>query len=165
MIRFILIILEVLVDNWIKSGGATRKNRTSLYALPMHCNQPVYYSGFYLNYNNIISLVKYNKLILCFFFCQIVRYDIIVSMEILKILFQASQWLVFLPFLIGIYLWIYIHIYEFIYIPIYENYLHSDEPFITLMLILPYPLIILIRWILFKEWIFLPWKKGTTKED
>ena len=36
---------------------------------------------------------------------------------------------------------------------------------ILTIFILPYPSIILIRWILFKEWVFLPWKKGATKED
>jgi hypothetical protein len=78
-------------------------------------------------------------------------------MDILKRLFQVSQWLAFLPFLMGMLSWI--------MILINKGFVRDDIVLVLAMLILPYPSIILTRWILFKEWIFLPWQKGTTKED
>jgi len=79
-------------------------------------------------------------------------------MDILKRLFQASQWLAFLPFLLAMFMLIVFGI-------ILGEVIDDDAAFNLTIFILPYPSIILIRWILFKEWVFLPWKKGTTKED
>ena len=69
-------------------------------------------------------------------------------MGILKRLIQVIQWLASLLFTLGIFTWIIILIYKG----------YTDYKALTIM-ILPYPLIILIRWILFNEWIFLPWQK------
>ena len=79
-------------------------------------------------------------------------------MEILKRLFQALQWLAFLPFLLAMFMWI-------VFGVIQGEYIDDDAAFNLTIFILPYPSVILIRWILFKEWIFLPWKKASTKED
>ena len=80
-------------------------------------------------------------------------------MEILKRLFQVLLWIGFVGFALGLFVWI---------VCITEGRdIYIDEPdgmFITIT-ILSYVTIVVTRWILFKEWIFLPWKKASTKED
>ena len=79
-------------------------------------------------------------------------------MEILKRLVQVLQWGGFALLAVGV--WIMIMKYN-------SNSGLDNFDIVALPIIfgLPYLVIIATRWILFKEWIFLPWKKGTTKED
>jgi len=80
-------------------------------------------------------------------------------MEILKRLIQVIQWIAFLPFVFGFSFWV--------MLLVSGNTVDINEPegINLITCLFSYPLIILIRWILFKEWIFLPWKKASTKED
>ena len=78
-------------------------------------------------------------------------------MDILKRLFQVLLWVTFpLTALILVY-----YVGGFIE----SGYPDEEIIFYTSILVPSYCLIVIIRWILFKEWIFLPWKKASTKED
>ena len=81
-------------------------------------------------------------------------------MDILKRLFVVIYWLVFLVLCFCIY-------WTIMALPggdkaIHQYYEYSNYAAISLIL---YISIIIVRWILFKEWIFFPWQKGKQKED
>ncbi len=71
---------------------------------------------------------------------------------ILNRLFQALQWLAFFPFLISVFLF-------GVSIQDDELWPNDDEEFLMTTSIVAYLSIILIRWILFHQWYFLPWQK------
>jgi hypothetical protein len=82
-------------------------------------------------------------------------------MEILKRLLVVLLWVAFIPSVTLLILFVggLALLEQFITIDI------DDEIYFQLMLlfIIFYPLIVLTRWILFKEWIFLPWQKTKNK--
>ena len=83
-------------------------------------------------------------------------------MGILKRLFQVLHWLALLPLLLGLFLLLAIPI---VILLVPGERMEDETPLVPGICILPYIIIVVIRWILFKEWIFFPWQKGATKED
>ena len=72
-------------------------------------------------------------------------------MDIIKRLFLVLQWLAFLPFLLGL--------SARLFLRDTIGVMEAGK------LAFPYLIIILIRWILFKEWILLPWQKKCIIKD
>ena len=90
-------------------------------------------------------------------------------MNILKRLFLALQWLAFFPFFFSFFFFAFFFILVFAFL-FFENglfgidYYGPSEYLIYLaILLVPYPIIIFIRWLLFGKWYFLPWKKDSIK--
>ena len=85
-------------------------------------------------------------------------------MDIFKRLFQVLLWIGFVGFALGLFIWIGVSLESFFYGYQSPDIDDAEGIFLTIATI-SYGTIVVIRWILFKEWIFLPWKKASTKED